>query len=221
MLNLQVLQRKLCGCSGPDKTIIKSTLPNGPIVWLNHNATVENLSVVGTVEKQFQYPIGDGGVSAQNVTIRRVRTNSPSDGLYFTRPQSTVLCEDSTIESRWDTVFLSDGSRALLRRCDLHSIGPNAIHPHQHGLAQCLSGSGLRIEECAATMRARNNDPERKLTGIRAAEGGRIELANFALSVDAPDWQSRSDLLGETSEIAISGGSIDRERCRGNVVRVG
>lgn len=213
-------QIAICG-DGPDKTIIKSSLPNGPIVWLNDNATIENLSVVGTAEKQFQYPIGDGGVSARNVTVRKVRTVGPSDGLYFTGRQSTVVCEDSNLDSRWDTVFLRDGSKALLRRCELRSLGPNAIHPHQHGLAQCLAGSVLRLEDCAARMRASNSDRDRKLTGIRAADGGRVELVNSALDVEVLDWQSRWDLLAETGEIAVSGGSIDRERCRGNVVRAG
>lgn len=181
----------------------------------------ENLSVVGTAEKQFQYPIGDGGVSARNVRIRRVRTQGPTDGLYFTGPQSTVVCEDSNLDSRWDTVFLRDGSKALLRRCELRSLGPNAIHPHQHGLAQCLAGSILRLEDCAARMRASNSDRDRKLTGIRAADGGRVELVNSALDVEVLDWQSRWDLLAETGEIAVSGGSIDRKRCRGNVVWAG
>lgn len=213
-------QIAICG-DGPDKTIIKSTLPNGPIVWLNDNATVENLSVVGRAEKQFQYPIGDGGVSARNITIRRVRTQGPTDGLYFTGPQSAVVCEDSNLDSRWDTVFLRDGSKALLRRCELRSLGPNAIHPHQHGLAQCLAGSILRLEDCAARMRASNSDRDRKLTGIRADDGGKVELANFALSVDIPDWQSRWDLLAETGQITMFGGRIDCKHCRGNVVWAG
>jgi len=33
--------------------------------------------------------------------------------------------------------------------------------------------------------------------------------------------QSRWDLFAETGEIAVSGGSIDRERCRRNVFRAG
>ncbi|HEX5244352.1 MAG TPA: hypothetical protein VFW23_13900 [Tepidisphaeraceae bacterium] len=216
-LHLPPGPRVVISGDGPDRTTVKSRLQNGPILWLNHNATVESLSVVGTAEKKFQFPIGDGGVSARNVTIRKVRTVGPTDGLYFTGKESTAICEDSILDSRWDTVFLRDGSKALLRRCELLSIGPNAINPHQHGLAQCVAGSILRLEDCVAAMRARDHDPQRKLVGIRAAGGGKVELAGFSLAVDVPDWQSRSDLLADDGEIAVSGGNIDPGRCRGNL----
>src|SRR6185437_4975131 len=85
--------------AGLDRTIITSTLVNGPILQVSANCTVQDLTVQGVAT-----PVGDGA-DAPGVVLRRIRTISDTDGLYFQYAGSLVRCYDSYLSSNWDCVF--------------------------------------------------------------------------------------------------------------------
>lgn len=168
--------------AGLDRTIVTSTLVNGPILQVSANCTVQDLTVQGVATpglSVFQMPIGDGA-DAQGVVLRRIRTISDTDGLYFQYAGSLVRCYDSYLSSNWDCVFVNNGATVELFRTLLKTTGPNSASPNTNGTAQSLGGSTLRLWDCVLTNNATNSNPSRSTYGIRTdASGGSFGTAEL------------------------------------------
>ncbi len=168
--------------AGLDRTIITSTLVNGPILQVSANCIVQDLTVQGVAApgvSVFQMPIGDGA-DAPGVVLRRVRTISDTDGLYFQSAGSLVRCYDSYLSSDWDCVFAANGATVELFRTLLKTTGPNSASPNSNGTAQAVSGAILRLWDCVVTNTTTVSNPSRSTYGIRTdGSGGNFGTAEL------------------------------------------
>ena len=192
--------------AGLDRTVITSTLINGPIVTVAANCTVQDLTVQGVATPGvavFQIPIGDGA-DAPGVVLRRVRTISDTDGLYFQYAGSLARCYDSYLSSGWDCVFATNGATVELFCTLLKTTGPNSASPNSNGTAQAISGAVIRMWDCVIASNSTNSNPSRSTYGIRTdtsgGSPGTAELYRCVVALNVVD--------GTIYDLRMDGGTV-------------
>jgi len=193
--------------AGIDRTIITSTQVNTAIVVVTTNCTVQDLTVQGTATPGagvYQFPIGDNLVDAPGVVIRRVRTISDTDGLYFQAANSLARCYDSYLSSNWDCIFAANGATVELFRTLLKTTGPNSASPLSNGTVQAVSGATVRLWDCAIVSISSNSSPSRSTYGVRTdsigSSLGTAELYRCSVMVNVVD--------GTIYDLRMDGGTV-------------